>query len=149
MELVHASCVAIAGRAVLIRGPSGSGKSDLALRLIDHGAELVADDFVELRAEKARVLATSPERLAGLIEVRGLGLVRMPCCRQAALALVVDLSPPDEVRRLPDQESERICGVDVPHLALVAHEVSAPAKIRLMLRLLDASQGGDYGLEPL
>ncbi|MFQ5348179.1 MAG: HPr kinase/phosphorylase [Rhodothalassiaceae bacterium] len=149
MDLVHASCVAIAGRAVLIRGPSGSGKSDLALRLIDGGAELVADDFVALRAEKGRVLAAPPERLAGLIEVRGLGLVRMPCCRQAAVALIVDLLPPDAVQRLPEQESERICGVEVPHLALAAHEVSAPAKIRLMLRLLDASQGGNYGLEPL
>ena len=71
--MVHATCVAIGDRAVLLCGPSGSGKSDLALRLIDGGAQLVADDQVVLRAEGGRIVARAPEALAGRMEVRGIG----------------------------------------------------------------------------
>ncbi len=149
MTLVHASCVAIGGTGVLLRGPSGSGKSDLALRLIDAGAELVADDYVELTAQGESVRAAPPDRLAGLIEVRGLGLVRMPHRRRAALRLVVDLAPARDVERLPDATTETLVGIALPRLVVAAHDISAPAKIRLMLRLIEAPEGGDYGLEPL
>ncbi len=75
--LVHATAVAIEGEAVLLRGPSGSGKSDLALRLIDGGAQLVADDQTLLRRAGGRVLASAPPAIAGLLEVRGVGVVRV------------------------------------------------------------------------
>ena len=149
MKLVHASCVAIDGRGVLLRGPSGSGKSDLALRLIDGGADLVADDYVELTVQGEAVVASPPARLAGLIEVRGLGLVRMPCRSRIILRLVVDLVPAQMVERLPEAATETLAGIEVPRLVLAAHDLSAPAKIRLMLRLIEAPEGGDYGLEPL
>ncbi len=149
MKLVHASCVAVDGKGVLLRGPSGSGKSDLALRLIDAGAELVADDYVELTAQAESVRAAPPDRLAGLIEVRGLGLVRLPHRSRVALRLVVDLVPTQAVERLPDATTETLAGIELPRLLVAAHDISAPAKIRLMLRLVETPEGGDYGLEPL
>ena len=99
--LVHASAIAIDGRAVLLRGPSGAGKSDLALRLIDGGARLVADDQVELRRAGERVLVTAPAAIAGLIEVRGVGIIRLQPVTEATLALLVDLVPLPELDRFP------------------------------------------------
>ena len=102
MEQVHASCVAVEGTAVLLRGPSGSGKSDLALRLIDGGARLVADDRVDLVREEGRIVASAPARIAGLIEVRGLGVYKIGAVGGAPLGLVVDLVPAEAVERLPE-----------------------------------------------
>ena len=100
-ELAHASCVAalrhhggVAG--VLIRGPSGAGKSSLALRMIALGARLVADDCVRLTAREGRLWAHAPERLRGLVEARGLGLMRLQAEPEAPIAYVVDLPPPRE-----------------------------------------------------
>ena len=78
METVHGTCVEIRGRAVLLRGPPGSGKSDLALRLIECGARLVADDRVVLHGEEGVLYAFTPPAIAGTIEVRGVGLLRVP-----------------------------------------------------------------------
>ena len=102
MEQVHATCVDIDGTGVLIRGPSGSGKSDLALRLIDAGARLVADDRTVLTLDGDRVMVTSPPEIDGLFEVRGQGVIRLPCIEGAVLGLVVDLVGPEEVERLPE-----------------------------------------------
>lgn len=131
MALVHATTVAIGGKAVVIRGPSGSGKSDLALRLIDGGALLVADDQTDLAVQGDRLLASPPPILAGLIEVRGLGLVRVAYRCLVPVGLVVDLVPPDRVERLPAQESAEFLGVRVPLLRLCPFEASAAAKVRL------------------
>ena len=128
---VHASCVAIAGAGVLLRGPSGSGKSDLALRLIDGGARLVADDRVTLRRAGGRLLAAPPDALAGRIEVRGLGIVALDHQGEAPLALVVDLVPPERIERLPEAARCSLLGVDLPCLALAPFEPSAAAKVRL------------------
>jgi HPr kinase/phosphorylase len=136
MEQVHASCVAVDGTAVLLRGPSGSGKSDLALRLIDSGARLVADDRVDLLAEEGRVVASAPARIAGLIEVRGLGVYKIGSVGRAPLGLVVDLVPPDVVERLPEARFCEILGFSLPWRTLTAFESSAPAKIRLAMRSL-------------
>lgn len=133
MQLVHATSVEIGGSAVLIRGPSGSGKSDLALRLIDSGAALVADDQTALAAEGGRLFATVPEAIAGLIEVRGVGILRLPHCPRAPLALVVDLVPSEQVERLPEPSSAVLLGVAVPRLAMAAFEASAAAKVRLAM----------------
>src|SRR5438046_8865508 len=89
--LLHATAIAIDGRAVLLRGTSGAGKSDLALRLIDAGARLVADDQSELRRQGERILVRAPATIGGLIEVRGVGIVRLHPLAAAPRALTVDL----------------------------------------------------------
>jgi HPr kinase/phosphorylase len=132
--LVHGTCVAIAGRGVLLRGPSGSGKSDLALRLIEAGAWLVADDQVRLSAARNRLVASAPVSLRGLIEVRGVGIVPVKSVARAPLALVVDLVAAKDVPRLPEPSSVQIEGIALPHLLLAPFEASAPVKVRLALR---------------
>jgi HPr kinase/phosphorylase len=131
--LAHATTVAIGGRGVLLRGASGSGKSDLALRLIDAGARLVADDQSELWRDGEAVLVRAPATIAGLIEVRGLGIVHLDPLPVVRLTLVVDLVAPDAVERLPEQRSETILGVSIPLVALAPFEASTPAKLRLVL----------------
>jgi len=132
--LVHATAIAIDGRAVLLRGPSGAGKSDLALRLIDGGARLVADDQAELRRAGERVLVRAPAAIAGLIEVRGVGILRVDALAEAALAMCVDLGLSAEVERLPETRCEDVLGLAVPSITLSAFEASAAAKLRLALR---------------
>jgi serine kinase of HPr protein (carbohydrate metabolism regulator) len=131
--MVHATCVACDGVAVLLCGPPGSGKSDLALRLIDGGARLVADDQVALCAEGGRIVASAPETIAGRLEVRGIGIVSVPHVAAAPVALVVDLVSPGAVERLPDAARRSYLGIALPLLALAPFEASAAAKIRLAL----------------
>jgi serine kinase of HPr protein (carbohydrate metabolism regulator) len=135
MTLVHGSCVAIEGQAVLLRGASGSGKSDLALRLIDEGAMLVADDQVEIESIGARAVARPPQALAGLIEARGVGIARLDHLASAPLALVVDLVANDAIERLPEPATAQICGIEVPLARLDPFAASATAKLRLALRV--------------
>ena len=135
--LIHASCVAIDGSAILLRGPSGRGKSDLALRLIDSGADLVADDQVALEVLKngsapPRLLASAPAALSGLLEVRGLGIMKLECLETAPVTLVIDLDT--NVDRMPIPKSCSILGVDLPLFTLNPFEASAPAKVRIALR---------------
>lgn len=131
MLLVHGTTVEIGGQGVLIRGPSGSGKSDLALRLIDGGAQLVADDQTELSPQGDRLVARAPATIAGLLEVRGVGIVQMGYREWAPLALVVDLVDVHEVERLPGTRQAVFLGVSVPSLTLAAFEISVVAKVRL------------------
>lgn len=143
MLLLHATCVAIGGRGVLLRGPSGSGKSDLALRLIDasgraHGEEtlaarLVSDDQVRVRREGDRLYASAPPALAGLIEVRGLGIVRLDAAPETELALAVRLLPAAEIERLPEPRRVEILGVALPQVEIDAAAASAPARVRVAL----------------
>ena len=134
--LVHGTAVAIDGEAILLRGPSGAGKSDLALRLIDGGADLVADDQALLRRGGERVVVSAPETIAGMIEVRGVGIVRIGAVAGAPLALIVDLLPSGEIERLPEPRFEAVLGIAVPLIALAPFEGSAGAKLRLILRAL-------------
>jgi HPr kinase/phosphorylase len=136
--LVHATAVAIGGRAVLLRGPSGAGKSDLALRLIDAGADLVADDQCELRRVGASVLVRAPASIAGLIEARGIGILCLAAVADMPLALVVDLVPAGTIDRLPEARTEPILGIAVPVLAIAPFEASAPIKLRAALGALPA-----------
>jgi hypothetical protein len=100
---IHASCALIGRHGVLILGESGAGKSDLLLRLMDEGGKLVADDRTELYAVKGQLRARAPQSIAGLIEVRGLGIVAQPFAKSAVLALAVRLgTPKDFPGRLPD-----------------------------------------------
>jgi HPr kinase/phosphorylase len=138
--LVHATAIAIDGRAMLLRGPSGAGKSDLAVRLIDGGALLLADDQALLRRVDNRVLVRAPATIAGLIEVRGVGIVRVDCLDEAPLALVVDLAPLAQIERIPDNRFEEVLGLAIPLITLAPFEASAAAKLRLACRVLAVSQ---------
>ncbi|MEK9751835.1 MAG: hypothetical protein VW338_01295 [Rhodospirillaceae bacterium] len=139
-EQIHATCVAIDGQGVLLLGPSGSGKSDLALRLIAAGARLVADDRVDLRlAADGRVEARAPERLAGKIEVRRLGILAMPGPDRAPLALACELVAPAAVERLPDRRTKPFLGTALPLVAIAPFEVSAVTKVQLALAIATGS----------
>ena len=132
--LLHTTAIAIDGRAVLLRGASGSGKSDLALRLIDAGARLVADDQCELHRRGEEIIVRAPATIAGLLEVRGIGLVRFNALAEAPVAAIVDLVAPEGVERLPARQSEAILGLALPRIAVAPFEASAAAKLRLALR---------------
>jgi serine kinase of HPr protein (carbohydrate metabolism regulator) len=129
--LVHATTILVDDVGVLLRGPSGSGKSDLALRMIDRGARLVADDQTELRCSEGTLVASAPANLAGLIEVRGIGIVRLPAVASARLGLVVDLVRFEEVERLPEINRLELLGISLPWCRLPAFAASTSAKIRL------------------
>ena len=141
--LLHATAVAIEGHAVLLRGPSGSGKSDLALRLIDAGARLVADDQSELRRHGDVLLVRAPATIAGLLEVRGLGILRFDELFEAPLRLIADLVMADRIERLPPHRTGVILGIAVPLIAIAPFEASATAKLRLALRTLAFSPEQD------
>lgn len=126
--------LSIDGRGVLLRGPSGIGKSDLALRLIDSGASLVADDRVELAREGDSLIARAPEALSGRMEVRGIGIVSVPAVQRVSLVLVIDLVPLEQVPRMPDPGRWTHLGVSVPVISLFALEASAAAKVRMAVR---------------
>ena len=131
-ETLHASTVALDGRAVLITGPSGSGKSDLALRLLDRGFTLVSDDQTIVKRDGDRVLATAPPTIAGKMEVRGIGIVEMERTSDVPVALWVELT--SDIQRMPDDSRERpILGVALPLISIDAMPASAPAKVSLAL----------------
>ena len=132
-QLLHATCLALDGCGVLLRGPSGSGKSDLALRLIDEGARLVADDQTRLKVVEGRLLARAPDSIAGQLEVRGLGIQQVPALSETGVDLIVDLVEPGAVERLPDMQSETLLSVELPRIALDPFAASAPLKLRLAL----------------
>ncbi len=145
---MHATCVAVGGQGVLLRGPPGSGKSDLALRLIagpppegHRAAYLVADDQVALSRNKDRLIASAPQAIAGLLEIRGVGIRRVPTVDQTQVALIVDLVTPDAVLRLPPHPlpSEDVLGLTVPTAKLTPFEASAPLKLRALLGAWGAS----------
>ncbi len=130
---IHATAVALGERAVLLFGPPGSGKSDLALRLMESGWTLVADDRVVLSRRGVMLIASPPPSLAGLIEARGVGICRVPFIAEAEAALAVQLVPQDAVERLPQVLSRTLLDVSIPLINIVPFEASAPAKLRLAL----------------
>lgn len=142
-QLVHATAVAVDGRAALIVGPSGTGKSDLALRLImtslhDGGrplyAHLIADDQVVIRRQDDRLLASAPKTIPGLIEVRGLGILPIAHADDIEVALFADVDPAHPSERFPDRPEVRsLLGIAVPVVRIDALQASAPAKLVLAL----------------
>ena len=129
-ELIHATCIAIDGIGVLLRGASGAGKSDLALRLIDRGAVLVGDDYVHASVRDDTRWAQVPNTIAGRIEVRGVGIVTLPYQPEAPVGLVVDLGEED---RLPEPAQAVIAGIALPLFHLNPFPASAPIKAELLL----------------
>ena len=131
-ETVHASTVALDGRAVVISGPSGAGKSDLALRLLDRGFTLVSDDQTLVRRDGDRLIATAPPNIAGKLEIRGIGIVEIERLSDVPVALIVELT--SDIQRLPDDSRERpILGVRLPLISIDAMTASAPSKVALAL----------------
>ncbi len=132
-ETVHASTVASEGRAVLITGPSGSGKSDLTLRLLDRGFTLVSDDQTLVKKDGERLLASAPPAIAGKLEVRGIGVVDgIERVENIPVALIVELT--SDIQRMPDDSRERpILGVRLPLISIDAMTASAPSKVALAL----------------
>lgn len=140
-ELVHGTCVSLGANAAILKGKPGSGKSDLALRFIfttpqELDPALIADDQIRVEASEGRLLAFPPKKIAGQIEVRGIGIITLPYRRSAQVRCIVHLVNKEDVPRLPPSPLERqtICGVDVPILLLSPFETSAALKLRLALQ---------------
>lgn len=140
-RLVHGTCVVVGGCGVFIHGPSGSGKSDLALRLIDQPglgtgaaaltAWLVADDQVAITRCGDRLFAAAPPRLAGLLEVRGLGIVKVDHAPETEVRLAVRLADAESIERLPEKDAQLVLlDIAVPEIAVDAAAASAPARVR-------------------
>ncbi|MEO8558366.1 MAG: HPr kinase/phosphatase C-terminal domain-containing protein [Rhodospirillales bacterium] len=141
MTTIHATAIAIGRSGVLLTGPSGSGKSDLALRLIDGEARLIADDQTVLSVKAGRLMASAPATLLGKIEMRGMGIVKLSglqMTQQAPIVLLVELVAPDQIERMPEPERRELLGISLPVLRLAPFEASAPAKLRLALASLAA-----------
>jgi len=140
-ELAHGTCVALGDSAALLRGESGAGKSDLGLRFLGLPEtdglrpSLVSDDQVWFEAHDGGVRVTTPKALAGLIEVRGLGIQRIPFLDTARLVLICDLVAPKTVPRMPPEPWERttLAGVEIPTLKVAPFETSAPLKLKMAL----------------
>ena len=130
---LHASCVELLGTGVVLLGPPGSGKSDLALRLIDGGARLVSDDRLAVERSGDVLIGRAPDAVAGLIEVRGLGFMRIDHCASSRLGLAVALSGAEPAPRLPERMFYELLGVALPYLELNPRTPSACAKVRLAL----------------
>ena len=130
MIQVHGTSVAWKEAALLLRGPPGSGKSDLALRLMEAGAGLIADDQTCLDMRKGRLHASAPAPIAGLLEIRGIGIVKVAAVSAAPLVLVVDLVAPEKLARSPKTTHCTYLGVTLPRIFLAPFEASAVAKLR-------------------
>ena len=131
-EMLHATTVALGGRAVILAGRSGSGKSDLALRLLDRGFILVSDDQTMVRKSGGRLIASAPPTIRGKLEVRGIGIVEVDQTDDVPVCLYVELA--NEIERLPDGGRERlILGTNIPLVGIDALTASAPAKVAMAL----------------
>lgn len=132
---LHATCLDVAGRGVLICGVSGSGKSGLGLQLMAFGATLVADDRTDLRVQNGDLLATCPETIRGQIEARHLGLLNAPATGQTRVVAMVDLDVV-ETKRLPPPRTKTLMGVTLP----VLHKVDSPSFAAALLQYLKAGK---------
>lgn len=135
---VHASCISINGHGVLLWGKSGVGKSDLALRMIEKGAVLVADDYPILEEKDGIVYASCPESIQGKLEIRGLGIFEFPFEKKVPVRLLVDLSTEKEIERFPLEKIPLPDGVpfDIDCIRLRSFEASTPIKIQTYLSFL-------------
>jgi len=135
MENVHATCVDINGAGVLITGDSGVGKSDLALRLIENkGAVLVADDRTDLKEENGTLTAMPPKTIEGLMEVRGVGIIKKEIKPKTSVKLVVEAALNEKIERYPEPQFFENQGVLLPKIFLNLLEASAPDKVVVKLK---------------
>ena len=136
MENFQGTCIAFGEEAVLFRGPSGSGKSDLALRCIEKGADLISDDQTILCRKNKKIIASAPRTIAGKLEVRGIGIVDFPYREDASLVLVLDLINEGALERLPKIGFVDYFDIKIPNLRILSFESSAVEKVALALRLV-------------
>ena len=141
-KIIHATLVQVEKKGVLLTGKSASGKSDLALRLIENKkAKLVADDAVEVYVQNNKLSGCAPKSLAGMLEVRNVGIVRYPHLNNANIDMVVELKEsPEEISRMPSIQKEFILGLEINKIDLYAKENSAPDKIVAALRWFEQNQ---------
>ena len=132
--LMHASCVCWNGKGILFVGPSGSGKSDAGLQIINAGGSLVADDQTDLCVKDGALMASCPATIYGKMEVRGVGILPVRrVCPQTSIHLVVQMVPLDKMERMPDDKTETIQGICLPKVCLCPFEVSFLAKLKAVL----------------
>lgn len=140
MPFLHASCVEWGSDGILICGKSGAGKSDLCLRLIDSGAKLVADDQTEIKNESGRLTAICPASLQGMLEIRGIGIVRKPFIPKTEIKLKLDLRTDEKIDRMPLPATEVLEGINIPVFTLDPFEASALPKIKTYLKILNGTE---------
>lgn len=131
MKTIHANCVAVDGKGLLILGKSGSGKSTLSLQLLGLGARLVSDDQTILSCDKSQLYAASPKQIVGLIEARGIGILKVPVVSNVAIRAIVDLDIV-EIRRLPPHREKTVLGLSLTCF----HNVDSPAFPSALLHYL-------------
>ena len=133
---IYATCVNLKSKGILILGDSGSGKSDLALRLItEFSAKLVSDDRTEILAGKEKPIATAPKILKGLLEVRGIGIIKTEAVDETVVDVVIQLTS-DKIDRMPEKKYYQLEGFDIPLYYINPFEISATSKIITILSLL-------------
>lgn len=132
MIRVHGNSIKINDKGILLTGPSGAGKSDLSLRLIDGGARLISDDYTEIKTEGGQALLSPPDEIAGRLEIRGIGLMKLSYCRDIPLHLVFELTDRRNIERMPENRSMNFDGVMVPVLQLDPFTASADAIVRFV-----------------
>lgn len=135
-ERLHASCVSIGSNGVLLVGKSGSGKSDLTLRIMAWGAMLVADDQVILTSEDGHLTASVDASIRGLLEIHGVGLVRYPVANNVPVRLVVELVPLEKMEHLPQPQHYEVLGHRIPKIGIYGFDSSAPHKIYAALHAM-------------
>jgi serine kinase of HPr protein (carbohydrate metabolism regulator) len=133
MTTFPASAVSIKGRAVLLEGPSGAGKSDLALRLMEKGAALISDDYVDLEVKQDTLFASPPKTIEGKIEARGIGIVEKSFEAHVPVSILITLVDRDTVPRMPNNRTREINGITIPAFRLHAFDASTPVKVFLLL----------------
>ena len=144
-DILHASAVAIDGQGVILLGPSGSGKSSLAARLIEAYDALIGDDRLKLSRQGEQILARPHEALRGLIEMRGLGLVLRPYIEEATLSLAVALVAREVVPRMAAADYFSHAGARIARLHLHAHDSATPLIIHTALQTLGAMAAKNNG----
>ncbi|MBL6865062.1 MAG: HPr kinase/phosphatase C-terminal domain-containing protein [Rhodospirillales bacterium] len=133
MFIIHSTAISLNGDGILIKGPSGSGKTDLALRLIESGGKLISDDQVIIKRKAKRLFLSSPKELNGLMQLSGIGIVKVDYVQNIPLELVVKLQPYKNLDPFPINKEEIIKDLSIPTLSLYSFAVSATAKIKVAL----------------
>ena len=136
MTLLYGTCISLDGAGVLLSGEPGAGKSDVALRLLQLGAKLVADDQVRVEVISRRLWVTPPDSIRGLLEVRGVGIVKVKAIDRTCLQLAINLVPREFVPRLPEIDHTTILGLSLPGYKLHAFDISTPEKIAVLVKAL-------------
>jgi len=136
---IHATCISLEGLGFLLRGPSGIGKSDLALRMMEYNSQLIADDRVDLTLEGGILIAQAPTCLRGLLEVRGVGVIEVPYSNSIQILGIINLVGNNKIKRLPAPRTELLLGVEIPSYQLDPWEASTTTKVKILRGVISGS----------